>query len=144
MPNFRFFLKKIVVFCIFIIHLGFIKYAKFLTRAKMLLMLPLHFVGAEHFPLENVMLCKNAFLHSQNAFCRFLTFWFAEHFFLENVMLNILQSKMWCWTFYFVKCTRCGAKIHFLNPPTKNKGSITCIFYIFFFLYMFILEILSK
>ena len=143
MPNFRFFLKKIVVFCIFIIHLGFIKYAKFLTRAKMLLMLPLHFVGAEHFPLENVMLCKNAFLHSQNAFCRFLTFWFAEHFFLENVMLNILQSKMWCWTFYFVKCTRCVAKMHFCNAPTKCKGSIKCICNILLVLNIFLWKMFS-
>ena len=37
----------------------------------------------------------------------------AEHFPLENVMLNILQSQMWCWTFDFVKCTRCVAKMHF-------------------------------
>ena len=28
--------------------------------AKIYLVLPLHFVGAEHFPLENVQLCKNA------------------------------------------------------------------------------------
>ena len=34
-------------------------------------------------------------------------------------MLNILQRKMWCWTFYKVKCTRCqnafDAKMHFGN-----------------------------
>ena len=39
----------------------------------------------------------------------------AEHFPLENVMLNILQSKMWCWTFYKVKCTRCVAKMHLMQ-----------------------------
>ena len=100
--------------------------------------------SASHFPLENVqhqmhfcikcIWCKNAFLQrtafvfckaKNTAFCRFLTFWFAEHFPLENVMLNIFLWKMWCWTFYFVKCDalqKCifasnafDAKMHFCN-----------------------------
>ena len=49
-----------------------------------------HFCTAEHFPLENVR---------QNAFCRFLTFWFAEHFPLENVRKNAFV------TFCYTKCT---------------------------------------
>ena len=102
----------------------------------------LTFWFAEHFPLENVMLnilqskmyalrCKNAFLHqmhfgikcifASNAFWHQMHFCTAEHFPLENVMLNIWLRKMWCWTFYFVKCTRCwtfsfgkcDAKMHF-------------------------------
>ena len=38
---------------------------------------------------KHLMLCKNIFLH---------------HILL---VLNIFLWKMWCWTFYFVKCTRC-------------------------------------
>ena len=99
-------------------------------------------VAKMHFCIKCIW-CKNAFLqrnaqlniflwkmyatqkvkkHQTQHFSAFavpLHFVGAEHFPLENVMLNILQSQMWCWTFYFVKCTRCVAKMHF---------GIKCIF----------------
>ena len=110
------------------------------------------FCFAEHFPKENVQLCKNAFLHQMHfctafvfckakntAFCRFLTFCkqnvrVASNAFLhqQNVMLNIFQRKM-----FSIRKTRFIRKIlvkQFVNQnqifnnnkfdiKTKNYGT---------------------
>ena len=62
----------------------------------------------------------------------------AEHFPKENVMLNIFQSKMWCWTFYKVKCDalqKCiFASNAFLHSWTFSFGKCTpniCIWKIY-------------
>ena len=66
------------------------------------LMLPLHFVGAEHFPLENVQLCKKAFDAKMHLMQKCCVFCFAKNkdatltFCLQNVRKrqNAFDAKM--------------------------------------------------
>ena len=75
-------------------------------------------------------LCKNKFLHSRNAFlhlCFLLCFvflLFAEHFSLQNMMLNIFLCKMWCWTFFFGKCSASNAFVTFCFAEHFPKENV--------------------
>ena len=96
-------------FCIkYICNILFCKNAVFFALQKTK-MLPLHFVGAK---MLCFLLCK------KQRCCPYIL-----------LVLNIFLWKMWCWTFYFVKCDalqKCiFASNAFLHSWTFSFGKCT-------------------
>ena len=76
--------------------------------AKMHLMLPLHFVGAEHFPLENVRVAKMHLMPKcilAYIFQRKMFSCAKMHLMPKCIFAYILRSKMFSITFSFGKCS---------------------------------------